>query len=90
MAWQIEFTSASIKQLKKLGPEPSKTIIKYLRQNVSTLDNPRQLGKVLKGSKLGNLWRYRVGDYRILCELQDDKLVILIVEVGNRKDIYKR
>ena len=61
----------------------------YIHERLARLDNPRSIGKALKGSKLGNFWRYRVGDYRIICDLQDQRMVILVVEIGNRREIYR-
>lgn len=87
MAWQINFTGEAVKQLKKLDHGEAKRIKDYLRERVEPLDDPRQLGKTLKGD-LSTLWRYRVGDYRLICELQDEVLVVLVVRLGHRKDIY--
>lgn len=87
MAWRIEITDEARKQLKKLGHAEAKRIRDYLRHRVEPLDNPRQLGKSLKG-ELSELWRYRVGDYRLICELRDETLVVLVVRIGHRKQIY--
>ena len=88
MAWRIEFTGEARKQLKKIGHTQAKRIRDYLRQRIEPLDDPRQMGKPLKG-RLLNLWRYRVGDYRLVCELRDEMLVVLIVRIGHRKEIYR-
>lgn len=88
MAWQIEVTDVARKQLKKMDHAEARLIRDYLRKRVQPLDDPRQLGKPLKG-QLSELWRYRVGDYRLVCQLQDDKLVVLLVRVGHRKEIYR-
>lgn len=88
MAWQIEVTDVARKQLKKMDQAEARLIRDYLRKRVQPLDDPRQLGKPLKG-ELSELWRYRVGDYRLVCQLQDDKLVVLLVRVGHRKEIYR-
>ena len=89
MAWQIKFAEEAIKQLKKLDRREAKVVTEYLRKRIEVLDDPRQLGKALKG-ELATLWRYRVGDYRVICELQDGALIVLVVRVGHRKDIYHR
>ena len=87
MTWQIEFTPSAVKQLKKIGPEHGKRITRFLRNNI--VNDPRSHGKVLKGS-LREFWRYRVGDFRILVQLQEQKLMVLVVHVGHRKDVYRQ
>ena len=89
LAWTIELTSEAIKVLKKLGHPEAKRIRDFLRKRIEPLENPRLLGKSLKGSEMGTFWRYRVGDYRIICEIQDDRLVVLVVGIGHRKKIYR-
>lgn len=88
MAWAIELSASARKQLKKLDHAEAKRITGYLRQRVEPLDNPRDLGKALAG-ELGNLWCYPIGDYRIICELHDATLVVLVVRIGHRKDVYR-
>lgn len=89
MAWQIEFTPEADKGLVRLGNQAQKQILKFLRQRVSSLEDPRAIGEPLKGSRFAGLWRYRSGDYRILCEIQDKKISILVVLVGHRREVYK-
>lgn len=89
MAWQIEFTPEAEKTLVALGSNAEKQIAKFMRQRVSKLDDPRSIGEPMKGSRFADLWRYRSGDYRILCEIQDEKITILVVLVGHRKEVYK-
>lgn len=89
MAWTIEISDVAEKSLKKASSSDAKRIADFLYRRVLALDNPRQLGQGLQGSKLGDLWRYRVGDFRILCRLQDQRLVILVVEIGHRRDVYR-
>jgi mRNA interferase RelE/StbE len=88
LAWAIELSASARKQLKKFDHAEAKQITDYLRRRVEPLDNPRDLGKALTG-QLGNLWRYRFGDYRIVCELHDETLVVLVVRIGHRKDVYR-
>ena len=88
MGWRIEFTETAKKQVKKLGGAEARRVLDYLRDRVAVADDPRQLGKSLKG-QLSELWRYRVGDHRVICELQDQKLVVLVVRIGHRKDVYR-
>lgn len=89
MGWTIELTDDAVRQLEKLGRPEAKRIRAYLRGKVASLDSPRLIGRGLTGSEFGHLWRYRVGDYRILCELRDKQLVVLVVEVGHRSRVYK-
>ncbi len=88
MTWTIEYIKSVQKTVKKIDPPTRKRIRKYLENHVATLKEPRQLGKQLKG-QFSELWRYRIGDHRVICEIQDDKLVILVVRIGSRKNIYK-
>lgn len=88
MAWQIELTGAAHKQLKKIGHAEVKRIRDYLRERIQPLEDPRQLGKPLQG-KLGELWRYRVGDYRLIAQIEDDRVCVLDVRIGHRRDIYR-
>ena len=87
MAWRIELTGEARKQLQKLDRTEAKRIRDYLRR-IETLDDPRQSGKALRG-RLGELWRYRVGSYRLICELRDEALVVLIIRIGHRSNIYR-
>ncbi len=86
--WRIEITRTAEKQIQKLSRGAQESIIQFLRERVQTADNPRQLGKPLHGDK-GGLWRYRVGDYRLICDIQDERITILVVRVGHRKDVYR-
>ena len=88
MAWTIEYTATAKGQLKKLDKPIARRIVDYMDERIAILDNPRSTGKPLTGP-LGDLWRYRVGDYRVICELQDGALRILVVQVGNRREVYR-
>lgn len=89
MAWQIEYEAGALKDLKKLDKTIAKRIVSFLSGRVSPLEDPRSIGAALHGSELGDLWRYRVGDYRIICEIRDHELVILAVSIGHRREIYR-
>ena len=89
MVWTVEVTEAAAKQIKNLGPTNAARIRTWLRDRLATLADPRLLGKPLSGSALGQFWRYRVGDYRLLCDIQDGALVVLVVEVGHRREVYR-
>jgi mRNA interferase RelE/StbE len=90
MAWTIELGKSAEKELDKLEPQTARRILTFLHGRLAPLDDPRSLGEALKGSTLGEFWKYRVGDYRIIANLEDDRLRILVVRVGNRKDIYRK
>lgn len=83
---KIIYSEKALKQLKKLDKSVSKHIVGYMDE-VAMLKDPRSRGKSLVGNLLG-FWRYRVGDYRILCRIKDEELVISVVEVGHRKEVY--
>ncbi len=89
MAWRIEFEAGALKDLRKLDGPVARRITTFLRTRVGDLENPRSIGAALKGSELGEFWRYRVGDYRIICEIRDQDLVILAVSIGQRREIYR-
>ena len=89
MAWTVELDPAAERELDKLDPQIARRILKFLHGRVTLLDNPRSIGEALKGSKLGDLWKYRVGDYRLIADIQDGKLRILIVRIGNRREVYR-
>ncbi|MEI6640126.1 MAG: type II toxin-antitoxin system RelE/ParE family toxin [Chlorobium sp.] len=86
MAWKIEITGEAEKELSRIDKPAAKRIIRYLRERVSV--EPRSLGKSLRGD-LSGLWRYRVGDYRVICELYDEKVSVLVIRIGHRKDVYR-
>jgi mRNA interferase RelE/StbE len=89
VAWRIEFDPAAAKELYKLGAVPARRILGFLSTRLSKLEDPRSVGEALKG-RLGQLWKYRIGDYRIIADIQDHVLIILIVRVGHRREVYKR
>lgn len=88
MVWQIELSATAAKQLEKPDRHDAKRIAAFLRERLASVDDPRQLGKALTGP-LGGLWRYRVGNYRIICDLQGKRLIILVLEIGHRGAIYR-
>lgn len=89
MAYSIVFDDQAVRQLQKLDKVVAKRIRDYLVDRVSAAVEPRALGKPLTGSRFGALWRYRVGDYRIICQIQDRELVVLVVAVGHRGEVYR-
>jgi mRNA interferase RelE/StbE len=86
--WRIEITRTAERQIMKLDRAAQRSIQRFLRDRLSPADNPRQWGKPLQGEKRG-LWRYRVGDYRLICDIQDEQITVLVLEVGHRKNVYR-
>jgi len=87
LAWSVEFTATAEKQLRKLDRKWQALILDYLEDEVAPLENPRNKGKALLRDKKG-FWRYRIGDYRAICKIEDDRMVIVAVTIGHRKDVY--
>lgn len=90
MAWRIEIEDKAKKELMALGKPAAKRIITFLRERVASLEDPRSMGEALKGAKLGNFWKYRVGDYRIIADIENGALRILVVRIGNRREVYRK
>lgn len=89
MAWRIEFDDKAKKELAALDKAIAKRITSFLRERIARLDDPRSVGEALKGSRMGAFWKYRVGDYRIIASIEDGALRILVVRIGNRKQVYR-
>ena len=87
-SWSVEFDPRAIKDLRRLGHVERGRVLRYMTETVAARDDPRSVGKALVGDMPG-VWRYRVGDLRILAQIEDDRLVVLVVEVGNRREIYR-
>lgn len=88
MQYKVEYTQRVVKQLKKLDKHTRKLILSWIEKNLVGCTNPRVHGKGLTANKSGQ-WRYRIGDYRIICEIQDDELIILTLEIGHRSQVYR-
>lgn len=88
MAWIVEWSDRAIRSLRRLSPAGREGVIRYMRDRIASEDDVRRFGKALVGDKAG-FWRYRVGDYRVICRIEDGRLTILVVEVGHRRDIYR-
>jgi mRNA interferase RelE/StbE len=88
LAWTTEYTETAKKQLRKLDRVSARRIVDFIDERVATSDDPRGLGSALKGS-LGDLWRYRVGDYCIICDIQRKVLTVLVLQIGNRREVYR-
>jgi mRNA interferase RelE/StbE len=89
MTWKVELDPAAERELDKLDPQVTRRILTFLHGRVAVLDDPRSIGEALKGSKLGEFWKYRVGDYRIISSIENGSLRILVVKIGNRREIYR-
>jgi len=89
LAWQIEFDESAKKELAKLDRQVARRLIDFLKNRVLNLRDPRSVGQALRGSTLGEFWKYRVGDFRIIASIQDDRMIVLVLRVGNRGDIYR-
>lgn len=89
MAWRIEFVPAATKELKKLGKAEAARILTTLECPIAALDDPRSLGSALTGD-LGGLWRWRIGDYRVIARIEDERKTILVVRVAHRREVYGR
>ncbi len=89
MAWEVELSALAQKNLDQLDPQIARRILAFLHERMAELDDPRSIGQALKGAELGAFWKYRVGDYRIISSIEDGALRILVVRVGNRREVYR-
>lgn len=89
MVWRIEFDPDAARELKKLNRPVQIHILDFLKTRIAPLDNPRQLGETLAGAKLGNYWKYRVGDWRMVCDLQDQRILVRVLRVANWGEVYR-
>lgn len=86
--WRVQFDRAAVRDLRKLGRQAERLILRYLRERIAGADNPCRFGHALTGDHKG-LWRYRVGDYRIVASIEDDVYVVLVVTIGHRREVYR-
>ena len=89
MAWRIDFAESAAKQLRKLDPAAARRILEFLRKRVAPARDPRSLGAALKGDELGQFWKYRIGDYRVIAEIRDREVRIVVVRLGHRREVYR-
>lgn len=89
MAWRIEFSAEASRELGRVDPQHGKRIVKFLQERVAKLDDPRRIGKALQGSRLGEFWRYRIGPFRLICKIEDNRLLVLVLRIGDRKEVYR-
>ena len=90
MTWVVKLSETAVKQLADLDKPIANRITKFLRERVAELDDPRSIGEALTGSRFGDLWKYRQGDYRIVASIQDGLVQILVVKIGHRREVYRR
>lgn len=90
MAWKVELSSLAQKNLDRLDPQIARRILAFLHGRVAQLDDPRSIGEALKGGTLGAFWKYRAGDWRIIASIEDGALRILVVRIGNRREVYRK
>jgi mRNA interferase RelE/StbE len=88
LAWAIEFVPQAAKELKKLGRSEAARIIRTLEERIAPLDDPRSLGAPLKGEHEG-YWRWRIGDYRVVARIEDERVVILVIRIAHRRKVYR-
>ena len=89
MAWAIDYTATAKKQLRKLDNQVARRIVDFMDERIATKAGPRSTGKALTGPMLGAYWRYRAGDCRIICDIQDGALRVLVVQIGNPGKVYR-
>ena len=90
MTWRIEFDPAAFEELSGLDRTVQRRILNVLRERIAPLEEPRSLGEALHGKELGGFWKYRIGDYRVICDIQDKVIRILVLRVGHRREVYRR
>jgi mRNA interferase RelE/StbE len=87
-SWRVEFHPAAVRDLRKLGAESERRVVRYLRERIVCSEDPRRFSHALTSDRKG-LWRYRVGDYRIVAAIEEDRFVVLVVTVGHRREVYR-
>ena len=90
MPWTVEFDAAAAKELRKLDPPVARRIVAFLRERLATLADPRSIGEVLRGDEFGEFWKYRLGDYRVVARIVDRRLIVIVVRIGHRRDVYRK
>ena len=90
MGWKVELDPAAARELDQIDPQVARRILAFLHGRVAVLDDPRSIGEALKGSRFGEFWKYRVGDYRIISRIKDSALIVLVIRIGNRREVYRK
>ena len=89
MTWTVEFLPQAERELGKLDPQNARRIFRFLFERAAKLENPRSIGEALHGPRFGEFWKYRVGDYRLITKIEDDRLLVLVLRIGHRREIYR-
>ena len=89
MAWTIEYAQSSRKPMERLDPMVRRRIRAFLSERIALMDDPRLIGDALQGARFAGMWRYRVGDYRILVDIRDDVVTVIVIGIGHRGDVYR-
>jgi mRNA interferase RelE/StbE len=89
MAWTIEFLPQAAKELDKLDRPTAQRLLRFVRDRLAPMADPRAIGEALRGAELGKYWKYRVGDYRLICSIQDQRITIIVVRIGHRGHVYR-
>lgn len=89
MAWTVEFLPEAARELRKLDRQVAARLLRFLDQRVRRAEDPRSIGEPLRGERFGAYWKYRVGDYRLICSIQDQRIVVTVVRLGHRRDVYR-
>jgi mRNA interferase RelE/StbE len=87
--WKVELSLQADREVERLDPNQARRILKFLFERVARLDNPRSIGEALQGPRFGEFWKYRVGDYRLVCKIEDERLLVLVLRIGHRREIYR-
>lgn len=90
MVWRIEFDPRAVKELALFDRPIQQRLVRVLRERISTLDDPQSIGEALRGEELGRFWKYRIGAYRVICDIRDEDIVILVIRIGDRKEVYEK
>lgn len=89
MAWKVELDPATVREIDRLDKQIARRILNFLHERIARLDDPRAIGQALQGPKFGEFWKYRVGDWRIICKIEDERVTILVLRIGHRSKTYK-
>ena len=89
MSWQVELSATAAGELHELDQPHRKRILKFLHERLAPLEDPRSIGQALYGSKFGEFWKYRVGDYRLISKIEDARVLILVLRIGHRREVYR-
>jgi mRNA interferase RelE/StbE len=89
MAWTVEFLPEAARELRRLDRQAAARLLRFLDERVQRAGDPRSVGEPLRGERLGAYWKYQVGDYRLICRIQDERIVVTVVRIGHRSDVHR-